>query len=172
MDNNLTHQDALVQELYLELKHIARQQLRRELPGFTLSPTDLVHESWLRLSAQTQTKVTDQNHFKALVATTMRRVLVDHVRAKLARKRDAGQRTYDTFDFENTPIVSDHGVLQIHEALLELALFDSRCAQVVEMKFFAGMEIKSIAQALGISEPTVKRDWLVAKAWLSQKISD
>ncbi len=162
--------DELYDELYTELKRLARSQLRREHQGFTLSATDLVHDSWLRLSVQAQTQVNDQNHFKALVAMTIRRILIDHARAKQATKRDGITQLNTQSDLDQFPATQNESLLQIHEALIEFNQIDPRAAQIVELKFFGGLETAEISLILDVSEATVKRDWFAAKAWLSEKL--
>lgn len=155
--------------LYDELHRVARGHMRREHDGHTLGATALVNEAWLRLSAQTRTAWNDRQHFLAIASTMMRRILVDHALAHQAAKRAASLVPM------STTLLDCHGaintdVVAVHDALLALETQDARAAKVVELKFFGGLEIDEIAQALGISPATVKRDWTLARAWLRREL--
>ncbi len=159
--------------LYQDLHRAARGHMRRETEGHTLGPTALVHEAWFRLTEQTRTQWKNRSHFLAIASTMMRRILVDHALARRAAKRDALLVPLDTSlpQHQGAPFGGlDRDVVAVHEALLALQAHDARAAQVVELKFFGGMEIEEIAQALDISPATVKRDWTLARAWLRREL--
>lgn len=158
-------------QLYDELRRIANARLRRESPGHTLSATALTHEAWFAIAAQTRTRWQGRTHFLAVASTLMRRILVDHARGKHADKRDAVLVTLT----DALPIAADGlepELLRVHEALLAFEAVDERAAKVVELRFFGGLELEEIAQALGISLATTKRDWSVARAWLRRSLSE
>ncbi|KPF49601.1 hypothetical protein IP87_15245 [beta proteobacterium AAP121] len=160
--------------LYQDLHRAARAHMRRETEGHTLGPTALVHEAWFRLAEQTRTQWKNRSHFLAIASTMMRRILVDHALARRAAKRDAQLEPLDTslLQHHGEPPggALDRDVVAVHEALLALQAHDTRAAQVVELKFFGGLEIEEIAEALGISPATVKRDWTLARAWLRREL--
>ena len=160
-------ESALIPLVYDELRRLARRHLRRERPNHTLQTTALVHEAYLRLIACEQAGLADRTHFFALSATLMRRILVDHARTRRAEKRGGDIRNVALE--QGLQIGSEENwdhILAVHEALTRLAEIDPRQAKVVELRFFAGMEHDEIAQALGVSDRTVKRDWRFAQAWL------
>lgn len=154
----------LVQELYAELKKVASLERWRLGNAPTLQTTALINETWLKLH-----KVegwNDRQHFLRAAAIAMRQVLVDSAREHYAEKRGGGM-TPDTLSAaERVTAGSDDEVILVDEALCRLQVLDPRLAQVVECRFFAGYNEKETAQALGISDRTVRRDWLKAKAWL------
>jgi RNA polymerase sigma factor (TIGR02999 family) len=161
--------DGLFALMYDDLRWLARRQLNRFRPGQTLAPTVVVHEIYARFAERSSQDVLDRHHFLALAARAMRDVIVDHVRRGRARKRDGG----DLLPFDsgiddrlNTSGVGPIDVLAIDEALARLETLDARQARVVEMRFFAGLELDEIAVALDVSERTVKRDWQKARAFL------
>lgn len=156
--------------LYQELRRLARGRLRHERDDHTLSATALTHEAWMRLSTQEAGAWNDRGHFMALAATMMRRILVDHALAKQAGKRAGAHVTLGAVDREAA--VPDPGVdvLDLHRALTAFAALDERAARVVELRYFGGLELDEIGEALGISLATVKRDWTVARAWLKSRL--
>ncbi len=156
--------------LYGELHRAARGHMRRESPGHTLGATALVNEAWLRLSEQTRTAWNDRQHFMAMASTMMRRILVDHAVAKRAAKRDAALEPLSTTLLDRHGEALDADIVAVHEALLALEAQDPRAAKVVELKFFGGLEVEEIAQTLGLSPATVKRDWALARAWLRREL--
>ncbi len=158
--------------LYSELHRMARAHMRREDPCHTLSATALTHEAWSRLDAQHRTRWANRGHFLAVASTMMRRILVNHALAKRAEKRDAGLRVTLTSDAlaDAAGPTQDADVVAVHEALSSFEQVDPRAAKVVELKFFGGLETDEIADALGISPATVKRDWAIARAWLHREL--
>lgn len=156
--------------LYDELHRAARGHMRREAEHHTLSATALVNEAWLRLSEQHRTQWTNRQHFIAMASTMMRRILVDHALARRAQKRAAAMESISTTLLDRHPGALDRDVVAVHEALLAFEALDPRAAKVVELRYFGGLEIDEIAQALDISPATVKRDWALARAWLRREL--
>ena len=163
--------DRLVRVLYRELHDMARRRLRGERPGMTLQTTALVHETYLRLVDQRRVEWRDRGHFLALAATMMRRVLVDHARARRAGKRGAGEPLITLTDAASAGVNSADQVLDVDRAIERLAGAFPRPARVVEMRFFGGLELEEIGAVLGITERTVKRDWAFARAWLAREMA-
>ena len=161
--------DRLLGLLYADLKRIARRQLARERRGHTLQTTALVHEAYVRLVDQRRVDWRDREHFFAVAATVMRRLLVDRARARRADKRAHQALTITT---AGEPGASDPAfdVLDLDHALDRLTAAFPRPARVVELRFFAGLEIEEIARVLEVTDRTVKRDWAFARAWLLREI--
>jgi RNA polymerase sigma-70 factor, ECF subfamily len=156
--------------LYHELHRLARNHMRRESAGHTLGATALVSEAWLRLNEQTRTQWNNRGHFMAMASTMMRRILVDHAQAQRAAKRDVHLESISTTLLDRHGEGLDHDVVAVNDALLALQAQDPRAAKVVELKFFGGLEIDEIGQVLDISPATVKRDWVLARAWLRREL--
>lgn len=158
--------------LYTELKRNANAQLRKESAGHTLSATALTHEAWFRLTEQTRTQWESRRHFLAVAALMMRRILVNHAAAKAAAKRDVPLVSLTLTEAEQVIGVDARSgdIVRVHEALLALEAFDPRAAKVVELKFFAGLEVEEIAEVLNLGSATVKRDWALARAWLHREL--
>jgi RNA polymerase sigma factor (TIGR02999 family) len=161
----------LFEVLYGELRRMARAHLRRENPAHTLSATGLAHEAWFRMADQTRTHWQNRNHFLAVASTMMRRILVNHELARRADKRDAELVPVTLSGLEQIGAAPDRDVVAVHEALLAFEEVDPRAAKVVELRFFGGMENEEVAEALGISLATVKRDWSLARAWLHRELA-
>jgi RNA polymerase sigma factor (TIGR02999 family) len=165
--------DALLPLVYDELRAIARRQLRREDTGHTLGATALVHEAYLRLADRDHLSPNDRQHFLALAAQSMRRVLVDHARARKRKKRGLGQVALPLEDVEaflSSAAAEEIAILD--EALDRLARANPRAAQVIERRFFAGLTLAETAETLGVSLKTVHRDWLLARAWLRKEVAE
>lgn len=156
----------LFELLYDDLRRLARSHMRREDPGHTLSATALTHEAWFRMAEQNRTPWRNRAHFLAVASTMMRRILVNHEQAHRAGKRDAELALLSVSGLDALAQPVDRDVVAIHESLLAFEAVDPRAAKVVELRFFGGLEIEEIAEVLGISPATVKRDWTLAKAWL------
>jgi len=157
--------------VYQELKRIAGGQLRNERPGHTLQATALVHEAYLKLVDQRDVSWQNRAHFFGVAAQVMRRILMDYAKGRVRDKRGGGmQRT--TLD-EALIVTADRAsdLVAIDEALTRLEQLDARQAKVVEMRFFGGLSVEETAEAMGISAPTVKREWAMAKAWLHRELS-
>lgn len=163
--------DELVQAIYNALKSRAGSLLRGEREGHTLTPTALVHEAYLRLIELDRIDWNDRVHFFAVAARMMRRILVNHAIARRAEKRGAGAVHITLGALDNAPDgFRDIQVERLNAALDCLEQQDERQARIVELKYFAGLEIDEIAVALSISPATVKRDWAVAKLWLAREM--
>ena len=159
---------ALLAQVYAELRQLARAKMAREQPGHTLQPTALVHEAWLKLGEQ---RFENRAHFFGTAAEAMRRILIDRARRKLAAKNGAGAEHVDADDLEiAAPTDKADELLAVHEALDALATHDPRKAELVKLRYFAGLSIDEAADVLGISAPTAKRDWTYARAWLFREI--
>ena len=158
--------DDLLPLIYGELRRLAASYLRRERAGHTLQPTALVHEAYLRLVDQTQVRWQNRAHFFGVAAQMMRRILVDHARASVAAKRggDVERLSLD----ENIDVTGERAreLVALDEALERLAEIDPEKSRVVELRFFGGLSVEETAEVLGVSAPTVKRHWRMAKAWL------
>ena len=160
---------ALLAQVYAELRALARAKMAREQPGHTLQPTALVHEAWMRLGEQ---RFENRAHFFGAAAEAMRHILVDRARHKLAVRHGGGQERVDVDDIEiAAPTPKDDELLTVHEALGKFAAHDPRKAELVKLRYFAGLSIDEAADVLGISAPTAKRDWTYARAWLFRAIS-
>lgn len=161
-----------LEEVYDELRKIAAAHLSRSARRPSLQATQLVHEAWIRLSGKGWKSRT---HFLALASRTMRMLLIDAVRARMAERRGSGNQALPLtpeVQFESPAgAMSLDRIIEIDRALDELAERDERKAQVVEMRFFGGLELDEIAAALEISLATVKRDWEFARAWLYARLS-
>lgn len=156
--------------VYDELRSLAERQLRRELPGFTLQATAVVHEVYLRLIGQSQVDRLAKTHFCAIAAKMIRRVLVDHARKRMAVKRGGGERTRIVDESELIAPSRNVDLVALDEALNEFARLDERGSHVVELRFFGGLTEVEIAEKLDISERTVRDDWKTARAWLRSKL--
>jgi len=163
--------DRLTPLVYDELRRVARRHLRREAPGHSLQATALVHEVYLRLVDVDRMTLKNRTHFFAVAARLMRQILVDHARRKRADKR-GGAVTMVSLD-EVSPAAQTSGVdvLALNEALDALSSLDVRQCRVVELRFFAGLNIDEAAEALDVSTATVEREWAMAKAWLHRRLS-
>jgi RNA polymerase sigma factor (TIGR02999 family) len=162
--------DRLFSHLYRELRSLARHRLRRLDAGETLSTTALVHEAYLRLMDQSRCDWQDRAHFLALAARAMRFVLIDYARARGAQKRGGGGQPIPLDAIQLAADVRAGDLVRLHEALEELATRDARLSRVVEYKFFGGLTFDEIAAVVGLSVPTVKRDWTRARAWLLRSL--
>ena len=162
--------DRLLSLLYDQLRALADRKLHGERAGHTLNATALVHEAYLRLVDQ-QVSWQNRAHFMAVAAIAMRRILINHAEARAAQKRGGGGPLATLS--ESLAGTSGHPdeLIAIDRALTKLAELDARQARVVECRFFGGLSHEETAEALGVSEPTVRRDWRVAKAWLARELS-
>ena len=170
-DGNRAALDRLTPVLYVELRKIARRYLRQERPGQTLQATALVHEAYLRLLKDTNLSFENRAHFLAIAAQSMRQILIERARARVASKR-GGKRARVTLDegaAVETPQPVD--VLALEQVLERLARLDQQQARVVELRFYGGLTVEETAEALAISPATVKRDWSVARAWLYRELT-
>jgi RNA polymerase sigma factor (TIGR02999 family) len=162
--------DELMAAVHGELRRLAQSALLRENAGHTLQPTALVNELYLKLVDQRQATLQDKRHFFGVAASVMRRILIDHARAKKSRKRGGKQIRVEMMDL---PFASEPAekMLAIDQALDLLEAQDERRAHVVKLKFFLGLNNDEVANLLQISLATVERDWALAKAWLYDRMS-
>ncbi|HTP33702.1 MAG TPA: sigma-70 family RNA polymerase sigma factor [Candidatus Acidoferrales bacterium] len=156
--------------VYDELRRLARHYLRRERPGHTLQSTALVHEAYLKLVGQRNVRWQNRAHFFGIAAQMIRRILVDYARARSAGKRGAGQQRLSLDDAVALPGGPNLDLLDLDNALEELARIDARQSRLVELRFFAGLTLEETADVLQMSLATAKRDWVCAKAWLGREL--
>ena len=163
--------DDLIRAVYNELRRQARRQLRRERRDHTLDTAALINEAYLKLIEQRSVRWQDREHFYALAAELMRRVLVDHARARHRQKRGGvnESKPLDGIDVVTAP--RDIDLIALDEALDRLAAIDKQQVKIVELRYFAALEITDTAELLKISPATVKRDWAAAKAWLKHELT-
>ncbi len=164
--------DELLGLLYQELRSLAAQKLARENAGQTLQATALVHEAWLRLGGDQQPAWKNRAHFFASAAEAMRRILVDNARRKKAERHGGKVELVALEGLDIPGAMDDEQLLALNEALDRLAAHDQAKAELVKLKFFAGLTTEEAAKALDISEPTAKRHWAYARAWLFREIKD
>jgi len=166
-DSGAVHR--LLPLVYDELRAIARRQLRGATGG-TLSATVVVHEAYLKIGGERGLAARDRGHFFAVAATAMRQVAIDHARERSAKKRGGGA-PHTLLDGHDLPVESRaEELLVLDDALTRLASLDERAARVVELRFFAGLDVEETADALDVSTPTVKRDWRRARAFLYHEL--
>ncbi|HZH91056.1 MAG TPA: sigma-70 family RNA polymerase sigma factor [Pyrinomonadaceae bacterium] len=165
-DGNKNVLDDLLPLVYGELRSLAANYLRRERSAHTLQPTALVHEAYLRLVDQNQVKWQNRAHFFGVAAQMMRRILVDHARGHNAGKR--GGEVHKLSLDENMDVTDERAtdLIALDDALTALAALDEQKGRIVELRFFGGLSVEETAEVLGVSAPTVKRQWRMAKAWL------
>lgn len=169
-DGDSKDYEKFYESVYSELRRVAGGMMKRERAGHTLQPTALVNEAFLRLVGD---KYTWENraHFFGAAARSMRRILIDHARRKVAGKR-GGDAMHVTFaDLQIASVNPDVDLLALDEALSALTSYDERLGQVVELRYFAGCTNREIAEILGRSPATVKRDWTYARAWLFERMT-
>ena len=162
--------DALMPLVYEDLRRLASYYLSQEARAQTLQSTALVHEVYLRLCGQQDPEWQGRTHFFAVAAKMIRRILVDHARQKSAVKRGGMVHPQPLDEAVTIPVHAGIDTLLLDQSLKELAVFDSRKSQVVEMRFFGGLSAKDIATLLDTSEATVRRDWNIARAWLYRRM--
>lgn len=167
--------DRLLPLIYDELRRTARAHMAHERADHTLQPTALVHEVYLRLIGDNDQRWDGRGHFFAAAAEAMRRILIDHARAKGAAKRGGGREQLD-FDVVHSPTSSPMDgvvdVLTLDEALTKLAAEAPVKAQLVKLRYFAGLSLEEAAKAMNISEATAKRYWVFARAWLFKELEE
>lgn len=167
--------ERLLPMVYAELRAIAARHLRSERPGHTLQPTALANEAYLRLRDLGHVPWHDRAHFFAIASRIMRRILVDHARAKMASKRGADSpRVQLTEGFHESvqPAMDAAELIDLDRALDELAVAEPRLSSLVELRFFGGLNIEEASELLGCSPRTAKRDWTFARAWLLHRLGD
>lgn len=157
--------------IYSELRKISARYLKRERANHTLQPTELAHEAFIKLIDVSDIDWQGRVHFFAVASRIVRQILVDHARAKSSEKRGGGAERVELTEalcFCHGP---DADLLELDEALRELAKFDEQQSRLIELRFFGGLTIEETASVLGISPATVKREWAVARAWLSRRLT-
>ena len=157
--------------VYDELRRLARDYLRRERVGHTLQPTALVHEAYLRLVDDNSVSWQSRAHFYGIAAKLMRRILVDHARARNAEKRGGQIEKVPLDEARDLPPAATNDLVALDGALEDFARSYPRKSEVVELKFFGGLEAEQIAEVLQVSEKTVLRDWQFAKLWLCRELA-
>ena len=162
--------DRLIPLVHGELRRLAHRQMRRERGGATLQTTALVNEAYLRLIDYERTAPRDRSHFFAIASQAMRRILVDRARMRRSAKRSSGEKV----SLEDAAAAANEraaDLIALDDALTTLSAIDPRKSQVVELKYFGGLTIQETADVLGISTPTVEREWQTAKIWLFRQMS-
>lgn len=160
--------DRVMRAMYPELKGLARARMAGERPGHTLQPTALVNEAFLRLAAGNEIEFSDRVHFKAMLATSMRRVLVDHARSKSTAKR-GGNATVVTLVDESGVKLPEDDLLELEEGLAKLGEVDARVEQTLTLHYFGGLTYEEIASALSVSAATVHSDLRMGRGWLASQ---
>ena len=164
--------EALVPLIYKELRNLAHNFLYRERPGHTLQTTALVHEAYLKLIDQNDARWQNRAHFFAIAAQAMRRILIDSARKHAAAKRGGPQEKLSLDEVADIALEPDINLLKLDEALHELAKIDPRQSRIVELRYFGGLTIEETAEVISVSPATVKREWVMARAWLHQEITE
>jgi len=168
-DDDALHQ--ILEEVYGDLHRLATAYFSGERKSHTLQPTALVHEACLRLMQKAHPRWRDRNHFFAVAALQMRHILVEHARAKAAAKRGGGELHVSLEDSEPTSRPPDPAILDLDAALARLEAAHPRKARIAELRYFGGLEVAEVAEALGISKSSVEKDWAFALAWLRRDLA-
>jgi len=163
--------ETLIPLVYAELRKLAHHYLREERPGHLLQSTALVHEAFVRMVGMNPPTIEDRTHFFGIAAKLMRDILVEYARARQSKKRGGGDYTLTLDETIALPHATDVNLLLLDEALNELSRLDERQSRIIELRFFAGLSIEETSEILSISEATVSRDWMTARAWLYREIS-
>jgi RNA polymerase sigma factor (TIGR02999 family) len=156
--------------VYAELRRLAAHKMAGEKPGQTLQPTALVHEAWLKLVGQEKRRWEDRNHFFAAAAEAMRQILTDNARRKLTQRHGGGHQRVQLEDCAVATASENDEIVAVSDALEKLAKLDPQRAEVVKLRYFVGLTLKEASEVLGISEPTARRYWAFARAWLYAEI--
>src|SRR5262245_52501858 len=163
--------DELLPQVYSELRRLAGYYLRGERRGLTLQPSDLIHETYLRLVEEKEIDWQNRAHFFGIAAVRMRHILVEHARRRQAVKRGGDEFRLSLSKADRIAEKHDVNLLALDEALRQLEALDPQKSRIVELRYFGGLTIEETAEALRISPATVKRDWSMARAWLRSEIS-
>jgi len=156
--------------VYGELHRIASRELRRERSDHLLQTTALIHEAYARLVGPAQGEIQNRGHFFAIASQQMRRILVDHARARNSQRRGGGAANFDINELQVGFAPRGIDLLLLDESLEQLQQLDERAAKVVELRFFGGYSDREVVEALGVSLATVRRDWEFARAWLFKRM--
>ena len=162
--------EKLLPLVYEELRKLAAYRMAQEAAGYTLQPTALVHEAWMRLTGDQSARFEGRRHFFAAAAEAMRRILIDRARQKRSLKRGSGAERVNLDDLQLAVPADDETVLIVDDALQKLTKEDPESAEFIKLRFFAGLTNVEAAQALGIPERTARRNWSFARAWLYREI--
>ena len=162
--------EQLLPLVYAELRRLAAHKLASENPNQTLQPTALVHEAWLKLGGEKNPHWRNRNHFFAAAAEAMRRILTDNAKRKLRVRHGGGQQRVELDDCATAADSEADHILAVSEALEKFAQLDPQRAELVKLRYFVGLTFEQAAEVLGISEPTAKRYWAFARAWLYEEI--
>jgi len=162
--------DKLFPLVYKELRQLAHQYMRRERAGNTLQTSALINEAYISLLDNKRTRLQDRAHFLAIAAQAMRRILVERARSRNRHKRGGGAQQVSLDEAANLVDDQASGIIALDRALTELFAISPRKGQVVELRYFGGLNIDETAEVLGVSSPTVQREWRAAKAWLYKAI--
>lgn len=162
--------DELLPLVYEELRRLAAQKMANEAAGHTLQPTALVHEAWLRLAGEESQQWDGRGHFFAAAAESMRRILIERARRKNALKRGGDLKRVNLDDVDLASLADGDTLLLVDDALVKLEKEDPDAAQVVKLRFFAGLTNEEAGQVLGVTGRTAKRYWTFARAWLFQEL--
>jgi RNA polymerase sigma-70 factor (ECF subfamily) len=163
--------DRVIPMVYQELRRVAHRQMRRERVGDTLQTTALINEAYLRLVDYARVRPRDRAHFFAIAAQAMRRILIERARSRCSAKRGSGAQKVPLDEAAKVSNERAADLVALDEALTNLATIDPRKAEIVELRYFGGMTIEEAAEVLGVSTPTVERDWHTAKIWLHREVS-
>jgi len=163
--------DTVTSEVYDELRRIAQSAMNNERPGHTLQATALVNEVYLRLDASSRAW-NSRAHFFAAASEAIRRILIDHARGRSAAKRGGALSRVPMDDALSIAGTSDVDLLDLDDALRDLAALDPRLAKVVELRFFGGLDVSEVAEVLGFSKRTIEGDWTTARAWLRDRLKE
>jgi len=164
--------DKLIPLVYKELRQLAHQYMRRERAGNTLQTSALINEAYIRLVDYKRMRLQDRAHFLAIAAQAMRRILVERARSRSRHKRGGGVQQVSLDEAANLVANRADGIIALDQALTELFAIAPRKGQVVELRYFGGLNIDETAEVLGVSSPTVQREWRAAKAWLYKAITE
>lgn len=158
--------------VYDELHRRASRYMRQERAGHTLQPTALVHEAYLKLVGQREASFRNRAHFFAIASQLMRRILIDHARARLTARRGGDQDGFSLQYAARLRTDTPKGMIAVDDALVKLRALDPRQEQIVEMRFFGGLTVQETAEVLGVSTRTIEREWTVARAWLYMQLKE
>lgn len=164
--------DQLLPMVYDQLRLLAHQYFKQQPSVHTLQPTAVVHEAYLKLCKQKDVDWRNRSHFFAVSANAMRNILVDHARSKAAEKRGGSLQRIEFDEGLLDGIQNDENILSLDEALTKLEKLDSRQAKIVELRFFGGLTVKEIAEAMGVSKRTVELEWKMIRVWLRRELSE
>jgi RNA polymerase sigma factor (TIGR02999 family) len=171
-DGDLKASDELLPLVYDELRKLAAHKMANESPGQTLQPTALVHEAWLRLNGGDNLRWHGRGHFFAAAAEAMRRILINRARKKRAQRHGGGQQRLELTEEDAVVPTKDDTLLALDEALEDFASEDKQKAELVKLRYFAGLSVEEAADILGVSIPTAKRWWAFSRAWLYKRMGE